>query len=985
MYKYFLSKARILSISVALVPLFLSIFSTIILAIEKELEPHYVIIESSFEKDTDLPIVTEHSYDLQKPTAFKEPYYPDIKLSTPLLFENFPQLTEISQMTKSLGSFSEYFIDDQGVLENAIILARKGEYEEASNKLYELRVESMEYQEIAALWLAWIKYKEKNWVQSTDYSASLHNARDQQILKEAYYLSSLLLIQNERYGELRILLEELLGKIDQNKIGFRLSYLYLLSLIQTEKWQLARKFIDQLKQKQIKHVPQYYNLEEMDGIIAYYENDTNISLARYQLAYHYNIDPIYRQFIRRNMAWILYFDQKYNQAVDLIDVELSGFRKSNIQELKYLKVSSLVANNQWEKVEELLPSIDEKSIFYQFSAYKVAVNLPDGPKYDVIRQKVKETKPEFEEMKFHFKILNGNQYFLDENYRDAAAEYLQAIDGHSKNRTIWLGSYNLGLVFLKTNQFKKAEEIFESLLSNIEAKKTKWIYYHLLYAYYQQKRMKPILNLFYSEESLGQVDTPEWEWRLMFGGALQSQGENDGALKEYFLGWEKQSKIQFLEYALSLQYKIGHYEKVIEFQQNNKGLKTGKLFGLKVKSMLGMKQNKQALEEIETQGFVDDEQINLRLEVWLANQLNQKIIAEVLPLLANATDDEKRLLYYLSLGDAYFNLKDYTKSKIQFYKALNLAISREQKSLILYNIVLTTYFYKDYPSFLKETNLALEKSDLTDSIRYVLTQLYVDYLFEVNDLKGIDEALGGYIRKYSYQRAKANLKYLSILVRTNRYVQCYNLAKIAMEEETDFQHRDRAIFAIDCAKQSNDPEGAIILAEKEMGKLDFDYRKNELALLLAETLYNTEEYKDSLKILESVRDGELSKNLEQQINILIAKNHLRLDQPNEAKQELGDVSQYRSTQQYIEAIKVQGEVLIFMDDPETAIRSFIRIYYHPTTRERDKMEMLIQIVRLYLELGKVADANLYFDKIDRNVIAKYSSLKVKYDEMGKNF
>ena len=74
------------------------------------------------------------------------------------------------------------------------------------------------------------------------------------------------------------------------------------------------------------------------------------------------------------------------------------------------------------------------------------------------------TPEELEKLKKMEKFVrDGNDYFSNKNYDSALKSYLQAAEIDAENNTV---KFNLGLTYLKLDNFAKANYLFESVYKN---------------------------------------------------------------------------------------------------------------------------------------------------------------------------------------------------------------------------------------------------------------------------------------------------------------------------------------------------------------------------------------------------------------------------------------------------------------------------------------------------------------------------------------
>ncbi len=949
----------------------------------QELQPHHVIIQSSFKEKSSIPEIRQHTFDLRSPNNAHEAYIPEFAFSDYQLPEDFPQNVRISGLTGLFGELSELFLGDNGILENGVRYYRTGEIDKAEEKFLSILPSTSIAGETATLWLAWVKYNKKKWDDCLIYTKTLHQSSNKRLRLEAYYLSSLVMIQKKEFKKQYALMQQY---DDQNSISerdFRLNYATLIALTNLGYLNDAQLLLESIDHQTLSHAPLYYKMNEISGLVYFQLKLYQKSLDAYLKAVELNPKLSYKASIYRNIAWLNYFLKKYPKVVQTIDHHLSGPLLTMDNELKYLKLASLSHQNDWTSVNQLFLQLPKKSKFYGYSAFKIHTLLQDAHNFPKLKKQVSLLKYNFPKMKFYSALKTGNQAFKAERFKEAEKWYLRALSVDTNDRDYFTVQYNLSLCHLKQQDYQKAAKDFSELLHTSPENQTHWISYHLLFALYQLERSKEFIKHY---EALS-INTFEkslvWEIQLMYGGILLSLNQNSKAAEVFLNIWKKTGQVLSLEFAVLTLFQDKNFKKIISLIQTSPQAKSDILYSYEIRSLLGARQFKKALQQLNKRDLTSEPFIQVGLEVWLANRLYDQIIDRVSKQLNKELQTETRLLYYLSLGDANFNLKKFPESKNQFYKALKLTKDPVKRSMILYNIALITFYSKDYPAFIKETQSVLQEDTLSKEIRYNLTQLLVSYYQQNQQLDKADITLEHYIKHYTYQKPKAKLKRIQLLYQAGNFDICYKLAEKQTKNESSLQRRDRIILAGYCGNPSGQEETIIHMIKKELKTEIKDYRENELEFLLAQAFYNTKQYKQSLKIAKKLNRQKLDKTAKFEVRLLLSNNHLHLKQLNQAIDELGEMNQYRQTVHYTKALRTLAEINLAQKKTNESVRVLLRIYYLPNVKPIEKQDTLLKIVEILTQQKLTTKATDYFEKIDREEVLKSDHLRPRYLKLQK--
>lgn len=945
-----------------------------------KLQPHQVVIKSEFTQQSDIPGYTDHTYDLQKPGTSGDPFFPKFLLNSYALPEGFSRNTVIAGLSSFSTGLAKLFLGNKGILDAAIIEFYTGKMEIAKAEFQAIidNPNEEEYKDLAKLWLARVAYTENRKKDAAQYFSFLHESSDSNIKQEALYFSSLMLIQQEEYLGQLTLAKTIETTYPIEKWEFRLLYATLVSHVKLKLWKEAKTLLKKIENRSFSHQQLYYKVKQIAGIVNYALSDYDNALKEFDASKTYFPIPQYQRERSRNIAWIQYILGDYKGALTTIKTAFKRYQGQHLQELKYLGLINLMRLNQWDRVEQALLSIPKSSIFYIYAAYQIRSNLKDVDTYKKLHNLVSLEQYNFPTMKFNVALLNGNHFFEKDFLKGAQSQYVKALSVDIESINEWIVQYNLSLVYLKSRQFKKAQASFIQSAKLIPEKINPWFYYHILYLVYQQNNYATYLNNF-NKANLSKLD-PQlmWELEFMRAGSFLATGKNQVAIDLFIKVWKEKRYFPAIVHAIKTQYQERQFKAIIQLIDQYPVLdQNDELFTYKIKSLMGLQQFKVAKAEIEKQNFKKDRLIKIRLEVWFANNMYEKIIQTIPPLLKTASDREKRLIYYTSMGDAYFSLQAYVKSKSEFYKALQLTDDINKRSPMLFNIVLGTYLYKDYTSFLKEANLTLKEERLTDDVRYSITMLLSDYYFHNGKADLADRVLGFYTRNFNYQKTKTHNKRLLYLFQTKSYDGCHKNAIQPVDVEDTFQRRDRLVLLGHCSKTEKQAKPAIDKIEKEMADPENSYRKEELEYVLALVYYYGNEHQKFISGIQPFKK-KLTPEVLFEMKFMLTNSHLSLKQPDMAEKELGDVNQYRENKTYVEALYLKSKVKQAQAKPDLAIRTLLRIYYLPETKKINQQVILMKIVDIYLKSEDYIEAEKYFKEVDNKQIKKVKQLNQLY-------
>ncbi|MBT3227318.1 MAG: tetratricopeptide repeat protein [Deltaproteobacteria bacterium] len=942
------------------------------------MKPHNVIVRSSFKNEVKVPTLKYHLYNLFAPGEIQEPYLPDFDFEIALLPDDIPHNTTVGWLTKFSPSLARLFRGDSGRFENGLFFYQQNNLNKAESDLIALLNRPSVHREKAILYLAWIKYKDQLWKEAIKLSSHLLQSNEIDIVKEVHYLTSLIYIKQEKFKKVLSLNETLRSKLPMDQFDPKQIYVHLISLINLGSWKEAKSVSDLILNKSIAHSKVFFKIVELTGLIDYKNKSYLSSLKNYNRAKSYHALPAYQFVMNRHIAWLYYLTGNYESAVKVLQERNSQYLSDYTEERAYLKLACLVRLKKWADVSMILNGFKEGSIFRTYGSFLIRHHLKDSTEYPDLFKQVSAQKFNFPEMKFHVALLDGNLFYKRKHYQKAKDTYIRAMSVDSSSQDYWIAQFNLGLTHLKLRQYDQAEINFLNLMRTFHGSQITQLRYHLIYAQYQQSKIDP------SWESMDLADFPslnrdqQIELRLIQAGTLLRLSKRETAKSVFMDIWLQTKQQDALEFVIKISYDQRQFDKVINLVKEHPQHRSDTLITYEVKSLLAMRRFNDAKRSIEEIPADNDLFIPLRLEVWTANSEYKSIIKFISGQLRKALDKQQRRFYYLKLGDAYFNLQQYQKSKNQFYRALGLTSEPILKSLILYNIALSSYYYNDYASFLSEVNQVLSRKEITDEVRYNLTILLAEYYQKTNRLVQADSTLEKYSRPYTYNLASIHIKRIRIWFQAKNHKKCVKLGRTGVSGESEYQQRDRIIMFGYCANTIHRPSETIKSFRQELESNQNSYRINELHFILAQAYSQTGDFKRSLSLAQPLVIKPLNTEVRLETQLLLASNRLQLKDLKKAAEELGDVNQYRVTGQYVRSLHLKGEIELQQKQYHQAYRTLLRVYYLPDSSKVDQQLVLLRITEGYLSEMNLEAAVKHFKKIDAKLIWKKLPIRKRY-------
>ena len=948
-------------------------------ALERKIDSQHVIIRSSFQEEGERPPLKDHQYDLQSVDISHLSYTPLLDISPHTLPDNFADNENLHWLTTISGGIAKLFLGAQGIFEDGVALYRQGEFEKAKERFKRVHELSAIYRERSSLWLSWVDFKLGLYHESLKTATTLLKVKNVFIRIEALYISSLIYRSQEGYRYILPSLIPIFESIPRERWDSRLNYLYLSSLIHQKKWSTAQTFLGQFNRTDQYYTESFHKIIELEGLVAFATKHYTQAIKSYSLVKKLDADQTNQFLYDRALAWSNFYIGQFGKVQKILRHKRADYWREYNGEIKYLNLFNLLRQKKWNQVEKQYRQLSPQSKFYSQASFLLLSRLTQGKGHENLRKALVKVKYNQPDMKFYAALLSGNQKFKERKFKEAERFYLNAVIIKLKNTVVKPAYYNLALTYLKENKLKEAKGVLDKLTG----KPKRWRPYHLLYINYQLKQDSEFISRY------KKLNLPAWpakhqlDMLFMYAGIHLSKGENSVATTEFMKLWKKTKRVENLEYVAKALYRQRYYNRVIKLTNNRKLLKSDTLFSYRIRSLLGLRQFHKAEKEIKSRQLLGDKLIQLRLEVWMANKRYKTIIRSIPVLLQQVLNRKKRIFYYLSLGDAYFNLQQYSKSKNQFYKALAIADTPEKKSVIHFNIIQATFFSGNKEEFSRENLSVLQKGYLSANIRYNLTILQADYYAAEGTSAKADQLLDTYIQHYPYKKGMIFLKRIKLLHGSKQFRQCFSLSRESIAEESVFQRRDRIIVNAKCSRSKWERRHVVHVISKELEQKD-SYRMNELGFVLAKMHFNLEQYHKSIARLEQLDLNKASAPIKAQVTLLLSRNYLSLKQTKKAETILANASFFRGSAYYPEVLLLAAEIKIAQNDVESALRSMLRAYYLKNVSARKKQELLLKMSNLSLDEQKKEQSLKYFKLIkfeklkdDQELLKEYQILKTE--------
>ncbi len=929
----------------------------------QDLDPEQVKIIALRPANPIRPQVKGHQYDPRRPDKALEPFSPDFGPGPVELPQENGLVESQSWLARLSPGLAGAVMGSKGLLDAGIIEYQAGEYEKAKGR-FALLIDkgTSEVWEKAVAWQAWTLYKLEEMDASFNLAQDLTQSKAPRLRAEGFYLAGLHFLRSAQMVKLNQWLAKAKKELQPADWNFRLRYLQLVNLVQNKQWKEARTFLADFAQTGITYSPYYGKIKELEGAIAYAENDFPRALTAYKEAQRLSPGAWSKSRHRRVQAWLYYLSGRPTESKRLAGEELALGLSPAQAELTYLLIASKVRLQEGQNLATLLERIPKGSPFSAYASFQIRAfykNLNQEPK---LKAKVIGQPLHFPALRFYTALLEGQAHFLKGQIEAAEKNFLTALSVDSDANLYWIARYDMGLVHLNQGRYPKAARIFKELAQEKNPKNKLWLGYHLLYAYYQQKQAKAFLAYFPQVDLTEMTAKAQWEVHLMKGSLLYGLGRHPEAIQAFLYGWEQGKRPEALGYAAQAYYQQGKYQQALDLAAKHSGLHSKDLLRYRVKSLLALNRAPLAMRILEEERFKGKELLDLHVEVWLVNQKYEKIVQRVTPLLQSAKNDTERLNYHLILGDVYFNQKKYSAAHRHFAATIALAKDPKKQALARFNLAMCSYAAKDMKAFEPEAALAL-KAALEPPTRYQLTQVLSNHYLESGQIRQSDALLSDYIQHHRYKKNQIRLRQAQSSYDRGNYTLCADQIEVPLEQPNEFESRDQSILFARCAIKSGRGKEVFAKLERELARAKSKYRQGEIALILAEARYHQGSYQASQETLKKIA-SQAPKKLQLQARLLGAKNLYKLGQFAEGDQTLGDPNQYREIHHYKEALQLQTEMKAQSGDAKSALRNLLRLYYRKGNSQLEKQELLLKLTRLYLQEGDQASAKEYLDKFN---------------------
>ncbi len=950
----------------------------------QELLPYSQIIQASEFGLQHFPAYNRHIYDLLRSSKSLEPYFPSFQISPVQFDEKASFNIAPSGLTKSLGGLAEVFLKEKGTLENAFLLYQNQDYVKAEEKLISILPSTSEFGDKATLLLAWTKYKTGQHDAALSYAKAGFEAQHTSTALESFYLASFILWKSRAWQEIVEIYRQYSTSREESFWDARVSLIQAMALLSLGRWKTTSDFINKKDLHRFAHAKYFHKFYEINSIAYFNQKEFAKSLENTLQAQKLNPDLTYRKRLNRAIAWQYYFLNQYSYSLDLIRKSLAFSLIDDSDETRYLQLACLVKLNHWQEVGKHLSGINKSSVFYQSAVFLIQTNAEPANTDSDLLKSIQDVRYDFPEMVFKSSLKKGNLHFQNKRYKRAEQSYLQALSAGVNSTEYHFAHYNLGLTHLKLKECEKARRNFAELLYSLPPKNHPRVRYHLLYSLYGLNRTQDFLK----EIENVQLNKLSRERRnhllFMHGNVLAKTAEYSEASKMFFELWKQVGDTKAFEAGIKALYHDRKFDKALSLLNRKSSPVTSITTDIKIRSLLNTNRPRQALRTLNQASFKTEEQIDLILEVWMANQLHKKVISQSSGLLGRSLNAPKRFLLYLRLGEAHYYLKQFTASKNQFYKALKTASTPHQRTAIQHNIALIAYYSKDYQSFVKEADAILAKKRLSDNIRYSLTILLVDYFELQRNIEKADNILVSYVSIHAYQRPRVKLKRIELHFDNQSFSQCFELAKDEDNAESSVQQRDRLLLFGFCGNQVRKEEEVIEKYQAEISLTDNQYRLREMEFVLAQSYFMKGDYVESHQRSTILISKDLDKEIKENTQILLVNNLVNLKEFDTADVELGDPNRFRHSVSYPEALKLRAEIDFIKGRPDSSIKSLLRHYYLPNTTETEKLHNLIRVCEILVEFKRISEAQKYWKRIDEKETLQDPKINERYQLLARS-
>lgn len=941
-----------------LLPFTLYFFSTPLSASENLITPGKFVLKSSTPRQLSLPSIS-HTYDTQKLGSVREPYIPSFILKDYELPKTIANNNEPHWLSSTSYFLAELFVPERAYLDQGIQSYQQKDYPAAISFFEKGVLRNGTFKSDFNLWLAWSHFQLQQFNQSRRYISEIFQRKGSVQHYESHYLSALLEIEQGQFQNAFQNLNELLLNTNFSRWTFKLQYAYLVTLTHLNHWEDILLYLSIIEKKPVSHLKQYHKLLEIKSLALFHLEKTEACFTTLKQLLKTQTGIKQRSYTYRKLAWVAYLENRFKDArLYGGKAQLSAIKN----EMNYLRLSVLVKEKNTEEVKEILKGISKDSNFYIFSLFKLQASPKNAPDTLSFFDQNIALMNRFPDLRFYAALTRGNYNFSLQNYKNAQSAYFRALSSDTTNKNYWKAHYNLGLSDMALGEFKKSLSSFSLIQNQVPTSFQNQIKYHRLFNLYALNQYRQFKAEFTSQ-SIGNFNHLQRIEVLTMAGNMESRrGKKASAADYYFAAWKESQSLPVLKAGIEHLFQLKRYQKIVQRIESIPNLSDEPILIFYIKSLLALGQTQKALKETKKSSFASNPFNALRIEVWFANNLSSSVITFIPPLLNQRPNDRIRQFYYLSLGNAFFNLKSYLKSKTQYYKALNLTSDVTDRSSILFNIAHLSQLMGETSPFQQEVSSILKHQNLTIETRFDLTLLLANSYSKSEHLAESDALLKQYLSRYSYRNAEISLKRAAVLLKQEDLKSCYQISTHPKKGESLYQSIDRHLFLSQCSQQKEE----IQLSSQQLKKtlsIEKNYRVGERHYRLGYQFLTLKRKKQALyhiKLARMLSTSSIQKLTAQLLHVNILS---QMGNNGLALKTLGEIHRYRSIKKEVEASLLKSDLLKAQKRFSDAEKILLKISYLKTYSPSQKAEVLFKLTVLNRAKGDLIRARSYFKEI----------------------
>ena len=859
------------------------------------------------------------SFDLHKP-KFATLLTSIEKKLPQLIIEELP-LAENKKISKILTEFKNKATISEAIKQQLTNLAKSNDIDN----------------HLVSLWLALIYYTENNLDLAQEFLNQAYLSASSEINLKRETLQSLLYLKKKQYGLIKIKIKNWDLYYPFSSVPRTLTLIDILSLGKNNLHQKMQQKIQLVKLNNKNDVAtQYFLLLKCWNYYYIRQYDQAFALCK-------NISK--KGFLKQEQLQITYFQlwlaffTKNNKTYARLFKQLSKEKIIDFmkKELNYL---SFIKQIQKKKLADLEPF--KNSVFYTaaFVLLQAKNKLELKPKEFLISNLETRKNPEI----VFFYQSQQAELLQEKGQLDKALQhYFKALSAtlnfpFPKDEYFYAQTYfNIGIVYLKKNKFKKASAILSQFKNHKQL--ANLAKYHLSIIYYFQKKPKELLAL--------KVSPPRQiydDYIFLQAWANQQLGKVDLALK-----LSKKTKVPLVQALIfSIDYQNKQYDKIIK---SYKG-KTYDETKFYIYALLQNKKKKQALLHLQPQSK-NSEYTNLYLRVLIANKLYNQVINYVDQQLKNNNPNERQL--YVAAAFAYYQLNNWNESLLFIEKIIltNPSIQTENKAW--HNVFLNLLYSptKQHQQYLNKL-IANETKNSFELWQKVI--VLADYLEKKLKFKEALKVYRSYLDANTYQKAS-----IQLLIQKNFYLQsyfdlCQEYGKSAFYQETDEQLIDRQLTLGYCDLYTKEQ------SQKDLKITNSEYRIASWALLkLLE--------KKTLDVPDPLQKQKEQLNIFERQKYSLYRAQYSLNQGELAKAEaiLNEADNYiLQPEHYQEMLLLKIQIYLAKGENKEALNYLTKLIYNPFIESKTRGVLILKATELLLELNWYEEANRIFITINKN-------------------